>query len=72
MIQMIYYRNQLQLFLLFLYSKICNVETGAKDFDMRTNQELLEKASDYIYDICLFDDHVKKAGNIQVRHLSFS
>lgn len=45
--------------------KICNVETGARDFDMRTNQELLEKASDYIYDICLFDDHVKKAGNIQ-------
>lgn len=42
------------------------IETAsAKDFAMNSNEELLQKAEGYIYDVCIFDDHVKKAGNLQ-------
>ena len=37
---------------------------------MNSNHELLEKGTDYIYDVCLFDDHVEKARNLQVRNFT--
>ena len=54
-----------------LLSPVYEIDTEAQGIDLNVKEDLFQKATGYMVDICVFDDHYRKAMQVKVTILCF-
>ena len=56
---------------LFCFSLVRELDTSSEECQVNCDTVLLSKAEGFVYDLCLFDDHMKTGQKIKVIHCNF-